>query len=82
MNQKMKRIFAWIGIILLALLYLVTFILGVAGNESTTGWFMASLACSVVVPCLMYLVPWLIRVFETVFRKKENKQEKKQENKQ
>lgn len=52
--KKMKRILAWIGIIVLAGLYLITFILGVTGNESTKGLLMASIACTVIVPCLMY----------------------------
>lgn len=81
MKQKMKRIFAWMGIILLGLLYLVTFILGVAGNESTIGWFMASLACTIVVPCLMYLVPWLARILGGSSKENEKKQDGKQENK-
>lgn len=52
--KKMKRIMAWGGIILLVGLYLITFILGIFGNEATKGMLMASIACTVVVPCLMY----------------------------
>lgn len=52
--DKMKRIFAWAGVILLLGLYLITFILGVFGSEATKGLFMASIACTVIIPCLMY----------------------------
>lgn len=52
--KKMKRIIAWIGIIVLAGLYLITFLLGIFGNEATKGMLMASIACTVIIPCLMY----------------------------
>lgn len=45
---------AWIGIIILVALYLITFLLGIFGNEHTKGMLMASIICTVVVPCLMY----------------------------
>ena len=60
--KKMKQILAWAGIIILLGLYLVTFLLGVTGNESTKDLLMASLACTVVIPCLMYAMLLLARV--------------------
>lgn len=52
--KKMKRILAWAGILLLLGLYLVTFLLGVFGSEATRGMFMASVACTVIIPVLFY----------------------------
>ncbi len=60
--KKMKRILAWGGIILLLGLYLVTFILGVTGNEATRDLLMASIACTVIIPCLMYGMLLLAKV--------------------
>lgn len=62
--KKIKQIMAWIGIIVLVGLYLVTFILGVTGNESTKGLLMASIACTVIVPCLMYAMMMIARVLK------------------
>lgn len=69
--KKMKRILAWIGIIVLLGLYLVTFILGVTGNESTKDLLMASIACTVIIPCLMYGMLLLAKVLEDKRKKDE-----------
>lgn len=60
--KNLKRIFAWIGIIVLLGLYVVTFILGITGNASSKGMLMAAIACTVVVPCLMYVMLLLARI--------------------
>lgn len=73
--KKMKRILAWIGIIVLAGLYLVTFILGVTGNESTKGLLMASIACTVIVPCLMYGMMLIAKVLGSRNQPEEEDQE-------
>ena len=73
--KKMKRILDWIGIIVLAGLYLVTFILGVTGNESTKGLLMASIACTVIVPCLMYGMMLIAKVLGSRNQPEEEDQE-------
>lgn len=60
--KNLKRIMAWIGIFLLAALYLITFFLGIAGSEATRGLFMACIICTVVLPCLMYAMILLAKV--------------------
>lgn len=60
--KKLKRIFAWIGIILLLGMYLVTFLLGVMGNEATKDMLLASIACTVFVPVLLYAIIMLARL--------------------
>lgn len=62
--QKMKRIMAWVGIIILAGLYLITFLLGVFGNENTKGMLMASIICTIVVPCLMYGMMMIAKILD------------------
>lgn len=62
--KKSKKILAWIGILLLAGLYIITFVLGVTGSESTKDLLMASIACTVIIPCLMYGMLLLAKVLE------------------
>ena len=61
-DQKIKRhkqIAAIIGIILLAALYLVTFILALCRFDGASSLFMGALACTVVVPILIWIYIWL-----------------------
>lgn len=60
--KKLKRILAWIGIIVLLGLYLTTFLLGILGNESTKDLLLASIVCTVVVPVLLYAMLLVARV--------------------
>ncbi len=50
----MKRVLAWIGIIVLLFCYLMTFISAFFTNSSSHGWFSASVAATIIVPCFMY----------------------------
>ncbi len=61
-NKKVKRhkqIAAIIGIVLLAGLYLVTLILALCRFEGASSLFMGALACTVVVPILIWIYIWL-----------------------
>lgn len=50
----MKRVLAWIGIVVLLFCYLMTFISAFFTNSSSHGWFSASVAATIIVPCFMY----------------------------
>lgn len=52
--QKVKRILALIGAIVLAAMYVVTLILGITASAATKHVLMASIACTVIIPCLIY----------------------------
>jgi membrane protein implicated in regulation of membrane protease activity len=62
--KKLKRIFALLGAILLAGMYLVTLILGLMANEASKDMLMASIACTVFVPCLIYGMMLIARVLD------------------
>lgn len=62
--KKMKRILAWIGIILLLGLYVITFLLGITGSEATQGLLMASIACTIIIPCLIYGMMLIAKVLK------------------
>lgn len=52
--KNVKRIFAFIGVILLAGLYLITFILAFMKSDAAFTMFKATLACTVILPILIY----------------------------
>ena len=52
--NRIRKVAAWAGIVILAGLYLITFILGVFGNEATDDLFKACVVCTVLVPVLFY----------------------------
>lgn len=52
--MKKKRVLAWIGIVLLAGMYLVDLILALVGSPIAKQWLTASLICTAVVPILLY----------------------------
>lgn len=52
--QKLKRILAWIGILVLGGLYLTTFVASIFQSEFSANLFMASLYCTAIVPIMLY----------------------------
>ena len=52
--MKMKRILAWIGIILLAGMYLLNLVLALIGSEGARSMLKISAACTVAVPIILY----------------------------
>lgn len=57
--KRHKQIAAIIGIVLLAALYLVTFILALCRFDGASSLFMGALACTVIVPVLIWVYIWL-----------------------
>ncbi len=62
--KKLKRILALLGVILLAGMYLVTLILGLTASPNTKNVLMASIACTVIIPCLIYAMMLIARVLD------------------
>lgn len=54
-----KQIAAIIGVALLVLLYAATLILAIADNSASGRFFMLSLACTLVVPIIVFLYCWM-----------------------
>ncbi|MCI8334088.1 MAG: hypothetical protein HFH25_05850 [Lachnospiraceae bacterium] len=52
--DKMKRILALAGAVLLAGLYLITLILAFADPTASKDWLKASVVCTVVIPIFLY----------------------------
>jgi len=53
--QKLKRIFAWIAIILLVSMYVMSLVFALMKSEHAASLFRASLGCTILVPVLLYL---------------------------
>jgi len=54
MFEKIKRILALLGAILLAGLYLITLILAFVDPTASKDWLKASVVCTVVIPIFLY----------------------------
>ena len=54
MLKKLKRILALTGALLLAGMYLITFVLAFTDPTASKDWLNASLVCTVVIPCFLY----------------------------
>ena len=62
MKKKWQRILALAGAVLLFGMYVVVLILGLTGNENTVGWLMAAIACTIIIPVLLYAMQMIARV--------------------
>ncbi len=60
--QKLKRIFALAGVVILAGMYLIVLILGLTASPATKNMLMAAVACTVIFPCLLYGMMLIARV--------------------
>ena len=56
-----KRIAAWIGIGLIAIMYLLTIVAAVTARPETMGLFMASIVITILVPILLWM---FLRMYE------------------
>lgn len=52
----MKRIVAWAGIIVLVLLYVLTFISACADWKYSANMFWACIYCTIMIPIIMHIV--------------------------
>lgn len=62
--QKVKRLLALAGAILLVVLYLSTLIFSLMSGELAQGLFKASIFCTVAVPVMLYAYMLIYRVLK------------------
>ena len=60
-SQKMtsKRLAALIGVILLAMMYVVTLIIAIVDVSASGRWFRMCLAATVAIPLLIWIYTWM-----------------------
>lgn len=75
--DRLKRIFALAGVIILVGMYLVVFILGITASPATKNVLMAAVACTVIVPCLLYGMMLIARVLDHRDQDHHQEEEKK-----
>lgn len=74
MHQKVKRIVALLGVIIIALLYLATFVLSFFHFEGSEEMLGVCIVATVVIPVLLYIYLWLFRLAQQ--RDKENEEKR------
>ncbi|MDD6616887.1 MAG: hypothetical protein PUF13_12420 [Lachnospiraceae bacterium] len=75
--NRLKRIFAIVGVVFLLGMYLIVFILGITANPATTDMLMAAVACTVIIPCLLYGMMLIARVLDNRDQNKNQEEDKK-----
>lgn len=60
--KKTKRILALIGVVLLVMMYACTLIFALVDHSQTMGLFKASVACTIIIPVLLYAYSLVYRV--------------------
>lgn len=56
---NVKRIAAWIAIILLVGLYVVTLVLALINSPATNSLFTVALVCTIVIPVMCWIFIWV-----------------------
>ena len=62
--QKIKRILAFVGAIVLLGMYGATLFFGLTANPASQNMLIASIACTIIVPCLLYGMILVTRVLD------------------
>lgn len=63
--NKVKRIAAMVGIVLIASMYLISFISAFFASEHASGLFIASVFCTVTIPIMIWI---FVTVYKWVHR--------------
>lgn len=61
-TPKYKRILAMLGILLIFIMYILTFVSSLSKSSSAQAMFRASLACTIIVPVFLYLITMVARL--------------------
>lgn len=70
--NKVKRVFALAGAVLLALMYIMTLVFAVTDNPETMTMFKASLILTIILPIFLYAYQLTFRVLKSMGRIENN----------
>lgn len=59
MSRKGKQIAAWVAIILLVLLYVVTLLVAIFDTSESGHWFMGCALATLIIPILTWIYIWM-----------------------
>jgi len=74
--DKLRRLFAITGVIILLGMYIVTFISAMLATPATHALFLGSLSATIIVPIFLYAYTL---IYKMVYKKKEEDEEKEKE---
>jgi len=77
--NKIKRIIALIGAVVLALLYIMTLVFAITDNPNTMSFFKASVTLTIFIPVLIYAYQLVYRVLKSYGNKTEEDVKNNQE---
>ena len=58
-NDKVRRVAAWVGIVLVLAMYVLTFVAALMSSPAANGLFMASLTMTIMIPGAIFVFLWL-----------------------
>ena len=70
--QKFRRILALLGALILIGMYAATLVFALSSSPNAQNMLMASIACTVIVPCLLYGMMLVARVLDNRGRTGDN----------
>ena len=59
MSRKGKQIAAWVAIVLLVMLYVVTLVVAILDTSSAGNWVMGCLLATAIIPLLTWMYIWM-----------------------
>ena len=59
--KKVRQVMAIVGLCLIAVMYIITIVFAVNKSPNTTGFLMAAIACTIIVPVVIYLFQLISR---------------------
>ena len=62
--QKLRRILALLGVVILVGMYVITLVFALSSSPNASNMLMASIVCTVIVPCLLYGMILITRVLD------------------
>lgn len=68
--KKIQRIIAVIGLIIIALLYILFFVLAAIGSSISQNMLISAFAATIVVPVLMYMLQLIAKNKSYLYEKK------------
>ncbi|MBE5944085.1 MAG: DUF2207 domain-containing protein [Lachnospiraceae bacterium] len=57
-SMRFSRVFAWIGLIVILVIVVATFITGITGSK----YFLPCLILAIIIPVLMYVMLWIAKL--------------------
>lgn len=57
--KTLKRVLAIAAVVIIAGLYITTLVIAIAGGDLAGRFLTASIICTVVLPCLLYIFSWI-----------------------